>query len=95
MTTSNNLRKTLDWEAARPDWAVFQQFFYTDSGLVRKVKGKVQCLKTVVVAGIRQRVPGTRDVRWDGFGKCWVGTHNQRKRQYDISFTHGTPPVHS
>ena len=41
MAETRLLRKTLDWEKARPEWAIYEHFFYNDAGQVRKVEGLV------------------------------------------------------
>ena len=80
------LRKTLDWETARPQFASYEHFFYTDTGLVIKVKGKITVVVSVCRCGQKTTTTMTRDVRWDGLGRCFVGTHNVRNRNYDIHF---------
>lgn len=79
------LYPTSIWEAARPAGIVYDHFFYTKhSGEVRKVQGTVTVMRYIVVNGARKLVPCARRVRWDGYGYCFVGTHNLRKRRYDI-----------
>lgn len=73
------------WELARPNGVEYAHVFYTNkSGEVRKVKGTVTIMKRKFVNGQKKLVPGTKKVRWDGFGRCYVGTHNVRKRDFDI-----------
>lgn len=80
------LRRTPDWEKARPDWAVFEHFFYNSNQEVTKVKGKITVPVRTCVAGRRSITVRTRDVRWNEEGQCFVGTHNVRNRKYDIRF---------
>lgn len=86
MTRISLLRKTADWEAVRPDWAIYEHFFYNSAKEVHKVKGKIRIVDSIRLCGKKETVTRTRDVRWDGLGRCFVGTHNIRKRQYDIHF---------
>ena len=80
------LRRTPDWEKARPSWATFEHFFYNSNHEVTKVKGKIAVLVVRLVAGRRSMTVRTRDVRWNEEGQCFVGTHNVRNRNYDIRF---------
>lgn len=85
MNNKYQLFKIDAWENAKPDGFEFNHIYYTkNSGEVRKVHGTVTVMKSALVNGVRKRVPGTKKIRWDGFGKCYVGTHNIRKREYDI-----------
>jgi len=79
-------RRTLDWEKVRPSWATFEHFFYNSNHEVVKVKGKITVPMRKNVAGNRSMTVGTRDVRWNRDGQCFVGTHNVRNRNYDIHF---------
>jgi hypothetical protein len=73
------------WELAKPKGIEYTHVYYTKkSGEVRKVKGTITVMKSVFLNGERKNVPQTKNIRWDGFGKCYVGTHNIRKRIYDI-----------
>lgn len=82
---SYQLYKIQDWEKAKPEEVSFSRFFLTErSGEVRKVIGTIRILKKKLVNGLITRVPSTRRALWDGFGRCYVGTHNLRKRDYDI-----------
>lgn len=73
------------WEQMKPNGIEFTHVYYTKkSGEVRKVKGTVTVMKSTLVNGIRKMVPGIKKVRWDGYGRCYVGTHNMRKRAFDI-----------
>lgn len=86
MTRTNILRKTPDWEKARPDWAIYEHIFYNDAGQVRKVEGLVEQNRTVKSRdGVVEVVKGYTEVRWDGFGYCF-DVHNKRKKDYDIHF---------
>ncbi|MDC7147572.1 MULTISPECIES: hypothetical protein [Bacteroides] len=79
------LFKIETWEKYKPSGVDFTHVFYTDkSGEVRKVKGTITVMKSALVNGKRTRVPGKRKVYWDGYGRCYVGTHNMRKRNFDI-----------
>ena len=80
------LRRTPDWEKVRPSWAVFEHFFYNSNQEVTKVKGKITVPVRTCVAGRRSITVYTSDVRWNGEGQCFVGTHNVRNRNYDIRF---------
>lgn len=74
-----------DWERVQPKGMTYSQFFLTRrSGEVRKVKGSVKILKKRIINGQPVCAPGFRQVHWDGFGRCYVGTHSLRKREYDI-----------
>ena len=86
MTRITLLRKTPDWGKACPQGATFEHFFYNSHGEVSKVKGKITVMKSVCMCGQKTTTQGTRDVRWDGLGRCYVGTHNVRNRDYDIHF---------
>lgn len=86
MTRVTLLRKTPDWEKARPERAVYEHFFYNSHGEVRKVKGKITVVTSVCRCGQKTMTTMTRDVRWDGLGRCYVGIHNVRNRNYDIHF---------
>lgn len=73
------------WEQAKPDGIEFTHVYYTKhSQEVRKVKGTITIMKKVFLNGERKTVPGIKKVHWDGFGRCYVGTHSIRKRKYDI-----------
>lgn len=73
------------WEECKPYGVEFIHVFYTNkSGEVRKVKGTVTVMKSKSINGKRTKVPGKRKVYWDGYGRCYVGTHNMRKRNFDI-----------
>lgn len=79
------LYTTSEWEAAKPVNVSFSRFVYTArSGEVRKVYGKITVMKPVVSNGVRKLVRRDRKAQWDGYGHCSVGTHNFRKRRYDI-----------
>ena len=70
-----------EWELAQPEGVSFSRFFLTDhSGEVRKRK---------LVNGVMCRIPTDRRVFWDGYGRCYAGTHNIRKRDYDIPLKAG------
>lgn len=87
MTRTTLLRNTPDWELSRPDWAIYDHFFYTDTGHVRKVEGLVENIHhSGNICGERAEVKGYVEVRWDGFGCCWSVPGNVRKKQYDIRF---------
>lgn len=79
------LFKIVAWEHAKPQGIEFTHVYYTKkSKEVRKVKGTITVMKKVFQNGERKTVPGTKRVQWDGFGRCYVGTHSIRKRKYDI-----------
>lgn len=79
------LFKIETWELVKPYGIEFTHVYYTKkSGEVRKVKGTVSILKSTFINGEKKLVPGIKKVRWDGFGRCYVGTHNMRKRTFDI-----------
>ena len=86
MAETTLLRRTPDWEKVRPSWATFEHFFYNSNHEVTKVKGKITVPMVMCVAGNKSMTVGTRDVRWNGEGQCFVGTHNVRNRKYDIRF---------
>lgn len=87
MTKTSLLRKTADWEAARPDWAIYDHFFYNDAGQVRKVEGLVEKNRLMQSAdGVVGVVNGYTEVRWDGLGRCFHASSNVRKKEYDIHF---------
>lgn len=87
MARTTLLRKTADWEKARPDWAIYEHFFYNDAGQVRKVEGLVENNRLVKDGrGVVQEVKGYTEVRWDGSGCCFHAVYNVRKKQYDIHF---------
>jgi hypothetical protein len=79
------LYTTATWEAAKPAGVSYSRFFYTkNSGEVRKVYGTVTVMKHIVTNGVRKLVRCARKAKWDGYGHCSIGTHNYRKRRYDI-----------
>ncbi len=81
------LRKTPDWEKARPDWAIYDHFFYNDAGQVRKVEGLVEKNRLMKSGdGVVGVVKGYIEVRWDGFGCCFDAVRGTRKKDYDIRF---------
>ena len=83
---SYQLYKIQDWEKAKPEGVSFFRFFLTDhSGEVRKVTGAIRVLKRKLVNGVMCRIPTDRRVFWDGY----AGTHNIRKRDYDIPLKAG------
>ena len=87
MTRTSLLRKTADWEAARPDWAIYDHFFYNEAGQVRKVEGLIDKIYFVNEdSGTVGKIKGYTEVRWDGSGCCWSANGNVRKKQYDIHF---------
>lgn len=87
MTRTSLLRKTADWEVARPDWAIYDHFFYNEAGQVRKVEGLVEKNRLMQSdEGVVGVVKGYTEVRWDGSGCCWSASGNVRKKQYDIHF---------
>ena len=65
-----------EWELAQPEG-------------VRKVTGAIRVLKRKLVNGVMCRIPTNRRVFWDGYGHCYAGTHNIRKRDYDIPLKAG------
>ena len=87
MAGTRLLRKTPDWEKARPAWAIYEHFFYNDAGQVRKVEGLVENNRLMKDdRGIVQEVKGYKEVHWDGYGCCWSVPCNVRNRKYDIRF---------
>ena len=87
MKRINILRKTADWEVARPDWAIYEHFYYDKNGQVRKVEGLIEKNRLMQSDdGVVEEVKGYTEVRWDGFGCCWSANGNVRKNQYDIRF---------
>lgn len=87
MTRTSILRKTPDWEKARPEWAIYEHFFYNDNGLVRKVEGLVEKNRLVKGSdGVVETLKGYTEVRWDGSGCCFDAVQNVRRKQYDIRF---------
>ena len=87
MAETRLLRKTLDWEKVRPEWAIYEHFFYNDAGQVRKVEGLVENNRLMKDdRGIVQVLRGYIEVFWDGYGCCWSVSGNVRKKQYDIHF---------
>lgn len=87
MTRTSLLRKTADWEKARPDWAIYDHFFYNDAGQVRKVEGLVEKNRLMQSAdGVVGEVKGYTEVRWDGLGRCFHAVYNVRRKEYDIRF---------
>ncbi|MGL4853567.1 MAG: hypothetical protein ACRC3Z_13195 [Phocaeicola sp.] len=81
----NELYTVAAWEAANTDQHTFTHFYYCDNGKeIRKVKGTVQTMQKKEVDGVRKWVLADRKVRWDHRGRCTMGTHNIRKRQFDI-----------
>lgn len=73
------------WEQAKPDIIEFDKIFFTEkSREVRKVCGTVNLMKKQLVNGELKYIQVKKKARWDGFGRCWMGTHNLRKRDYDI-----------
>ena len=87
MAETRLLRKTLDWEKVRPEWAIYEHFFYNDAGQVRKVEGLVENNRLMKDdRGIVQEVKGYIEVLWDGYGCCWSLQCNYRLRKYDIRF---------
>lgn len=79
------LFKIKEWELAKPYGVEFTHVYYTKkSGEVRKIKGTISIMKITFVNGQKKIVPGTKKVRWNGFGHCYIGTHSMRKRAFDI-----------
>lgn len=73
------------WEKANTAEHVFNHIFFTDkSKQVRKVTGTVKIMRKKLVNGIYRNVECEKKVRWDGYGHCFVGTHNLRLRDFDI-----------
>lgn len=82
----NKLHKIQEWEANNPGYT-FEHVFYTEkSNEVRKITGTVTVLKRKLVNGVKMNIPVKRKVRWDGYGRCYSGTANFRRRDYDIHF---------
>lgn len=88
----NNYRlyTTAEWEKNKPIDVDYTQFFYNNKGKVTKVEGDILILKKKVTNGEKSNVPTKRKAYFDGFGRCYVGTHNTRKRMFDISFPQKT-----
>lgn len=86
MTRTSILRKTPEWEAARPDWATFEHIFYNSNRDVRKVKGYITLVRAVCMYGQHTTTKYTRNVCWDRFGHCFDRVFNTRMKQYDIHF---------
>lgn len=79
------LHTTFDWEVARPANVSYSHFYYTKrSGEVRKVHGMITVMRYITENGVRKLVRCARKARWDGYGRCYIGTHNMRKRRYDV-----------
>lgn len=73
------------WEEKKPEGVEFTHIYLTDkSNEVRKAHGNITVLKKVFANGKRSLVKGIKKARWDGYGRCYVGTHNIRKRDFDI-----------
>lgn len=90
MVNQYRLYTIREWELAQPEGVSFFRFFLTDhSGEVRKVTGAIRVLKRKLVNGVMCRIPTNRRVFWDGYGRCYAGTHNIRKRDYDIPLKAG------
>ena len=83
----NQLHPAQAWEDARPGHIVYDHFFYKEQTReVRKVTGRIKVVKRVPINGRLVKTDCYRKARWDGFGHCYLGTHNIRSRQSDIVF---------
>lgn len=75
------------WEFSKPDSVIYDRFFLTaHSQEVRKVKGRIKVVKRISINGQMKKKDCYRKVYWDGYGHCFVGTHNARSRHSDIIF---------
>lgn len=82
-----NLHLIQAWETARPSHVVYDHIFYKeDTFEVRKVTGRIKIVKRVPINGRLVKKDCFRNVHWDGYGHCFVGTHNVRSRHSDIIF---------
>ncbi|WP_288154762.1 hypothetical protein [Phocaeicola sartorii] len=85
MVNQYRLYTIREWEQAQPEGVSFSWFFLTShSGEVRKVTGTIRVSRRKLVNGVMCRIPTGRRAFWDGYGRCYAGTHNIRKRDYDI-----------
>lgn len=79
------------WNHSKPSDVEFNKFFLTEkSQEIKKVLGYILIQKKSLLNGFRKSIEGKRKAYWDGFGRCYVGTHNVRKRMYDIPLRHGS-----
>lgn len=83
----NQLHPAQAWEDARPGHIIYDHFFYKEQTReVRKVTGRIKIVKRIPINGRLVKTDCYRKARWDGFGHCYLGTHNIRSRQSDIVF---------
>lgn len=76
-----------EWEDKRPNCVTFDQVLFTEkSRMVRLVKGSISIQRKRTINGQKTYESTTRKAHWDGYGYCYVGTHNLRNRDYDIPF---------
>lgn len=79
------------WNNSKPTGVEFQTFFQTEkSNEIKKVIGYILIQKKDLINGLKRKIESKRKAYWDGFGRCYVGTHNVRKRMYDIPLRHGS-----
>lgn len=87
LTNKIHLHPTQAWEDARPGHIIYDHFFYKEqTHEVRKVTGRIKIVKRIPINGRLVKKDCYRQARWDGFGHCYLGTHNIRSRQSDIVF---------
>lgn len=73
------------WNHSKPGDVEFKTFFQTEkSKEIKKVIGYILIQKVGLINGLKQKIDSKRKAYWDGYGRCYVGTHNIRKRMYDI-----------
>lgn len=87
MINRQKLHPVSEWEKKRPTSVYYQQIYFTDkSHEVKLVKGTIQIIRRVRSMGVPVNETVSRKAHWDGYGCCYVGTHNKRNRDYDIPF---------
>lgn len=81
------LQFTQAWEDAKPSHIIYDHFFYIESTHeVRKVTGRIKIVKRIPINGQLVKKNCYRKAHWDGYGHCYIGTHNLRSRHSDIVF---------
>ncbi len=82
------LHTAAQWETANINNYVFLKMYFSleEAGKVILVEGKVTCLKKIISPKGNRYMAMWKRVRWNASGHCYMGTHNMRKRDFDIHF---------
>lgn len=86
MGENQKLHSTKEWEDKKPSSVEYERILYTRNGQVRLVKGTIEIVRKRTEPYDTHYENAYRKARWDGYGYCYVGTHNKRSRDYDIPF---------